>query len=292
VGFNPVESISSTLIQIHRTTIELVQGDLTELHVDAIVNAANRELQLGSGVAGAIRMKGGPTIQAECDAQAPIATGEAVLTGGGRLPARYVIHAVGPRYGEEEAEEKLAEATRRSLAVAEGAGLRSIAFPAISTGVYRFPIARAAEIMLGTILAYVQPGSHLERIVCCLFDAEALGVYKRALAALAPEGDAAEGWGRGEESASPAGGAAGERVLVRARFFAATREAAGREEVELALPARATAGEALAELVARYPALRGHAASLRLAVNLAYVEPRHPLRDGDELALIPPTCGG
>src|SRR4026209_1314172 len=106
-------STQHALLVIDRTAIELVQGDLTEIAADAIVNAANRELVLGSGVAGAIRAKGGPEIQAECDRLSPIATGDAVMTGAGRLKARHVIHAVGPRWGggHEDEDEKLAQAT-------------------------------------------------------------------------------------------------------------------------------------------------------------------------------------
>lgn len=266
------------LLVIDRTAIELVQGDLTEIAADAIVNAANRELKLGSGVEGAIRAKGGPEIQAECDALGPIATGDAVMTGGGRLAARHVIHAVGPRWGEGDEDEKLGQATRRSLALAEEAGLKTIAFPAISTGVYGFPMPRAAEVMLGAALAFVAPGSHLERITFCLAQAEALATFERALAALAPGMTAAER-------------RSGE-IQVLVRCFAAAREATGESELELALPAGATAGDALTGLAARFPGLRGHLGSLRLAVNLAYVPPDHPLANGDEVALIPPTCGG
>ena len=258
-----------------RTAIELVQGDLTEIAADAIVNAANRELQLGSGVAGAIRSKGGPEIQAECDRLGPIATGEAVMTGGGRLKARHVIHAVGPRLGEGDEDEKLACATRSSLALAEAAGLKTIAFPAISTGVYRFPLPRAAEVMLGATLAFVAPGSHLERITFCLADPAALAAFQRALAALTPPEQPSR-----------------ETITVRVRCFAAAREATGEAELVLPLPIGTTAGDALATLVERFPELRGHRSSLRLAVNLAYVTPDHPLQDGDEVALIPPTCGG
>jgi molybdopterin converting factor subunit 1 len=276
--------------QIQRTAIELMQGDITELTVDAIVNAANSALVLGAGVAGAIRRSGGPAIQAECDTLGPIATGQAVLTGAGALKARHVIHAVGPRWtageGEEEAEELLAQATRRSLELAEAKGLRSLAFPAISTGVYGFPIERCAEIMLGTTLAFIAPGSHLERIVFCLFGDQALRVFERELAALGGEGEDARAAGAHAQIS------AGNDVQIAVRFFAATREAVGVEVMTLAFPPGATAGQALAALVTRHPSLAGHAGSLRLAVNRTYVGAEHLLRDGDELALIPPTCGG
>jgi len=273
-----------TALEIGQTAIELVQGDLTELAADAIVNPSNRELVLGGGVAGAIRRKGGPEIQAECYTLGPIETGEAVMTGGGQLKARHVIHAVGPRWGDghQDEDEKLSQATRNSLVLAEDAGLKTIAFPAISTGVYGFPIERAAEVMLGTVLAFVGPGSRLERITFCLFDADALRVFERALASLTGN------TGKNGIAARPAPG----EVQVLVRCFAATREATGQSEVELALPAGATAGQALAALAARFPGLRGHLPSLRLAVNLAYVTPDQVLQSGDEVALIPPTCGG
>ncbi len=164
-------------VKVGKTLLELREGDLTELPADAIVNPANRELELGGGVAGAIRRKGGPTIQAECDRLAPIATGEAVVTGGGTLRARRVIHAVGPRQGEGDEEEKLASATRRVLELAEELSLGWVALPAISTGVFGFPMDRAAEIMLGTTIAFLLPGSRLERVTFCLWGGEAFGIF-------------------------------------------------------------------------------------------------------------------
>ena len=125
--------------------ISLIQGDLTELGVDAIVNAANAHLVLGGGVAGAIRMKGGPIIQEECDRIGGTHVGGAVITGGGNLKAAFVIHAVGPRYGEGDEDEKLRRATLGSLMRATEKGLKSIAFPAVSTGIFEFPKARCAK---------------------------------------------------------------------------------------------------------------------------------------------------
>ena len=122
-----------------RAKIELRQGDLTEADVDAIVNAANNELMLGGGVAGAIRVKGGPSIQQECDRIGTIALGEAAITGAGRLRARHVIHAASMRLGESTSEENLRAATRNSLKRANENSLRTIAFPAIGTGIAGFP---------------------------------------------------------------------------------------------------------------------------------------------------------
>src|SRR6185295_13146168 len=127
-------------------SIALTKGDITALDVDAIVNAANEHLQLGSGVAGAIRRRGGPAIQRECDRIGHCPVGGAVVTGGGDLPARWVIHAVGPvwRGGSAGEEDLLASAVRSSLERAEEIGAKSIALPAISTGIYGFPLDRAA----------------------------------------------------------------------------------------------------------------------------------------------------
>jgi len=149
--------------------LELVEGDITEMQTDAIVNAANAQLILGGGVAGAIRRKGGPKIQAQCNRIGGTFVGGAVITTGGDLKAKYVIHAVGPRMGEGNEDEKLKNATLNSLKVADDNELKSIAFPAISTGIFGFPIQRCAEIMLATAIEYIKGSTGLERIVLCLF---------------------------------------------------------------------------------------------------------------------------
>src|SRR6476620_6760866 len=127
-------------VTLDHTQLELVEGDITELEVDAIVNAANEHLQLGTGVAGAIRQKGGPSIQVECDRIGGAPVGTAVMTGAGNLKARRVIHAVGPRMGEGDEDKKLASAVRAALGLADRRGMKSIALPAISTGTFGFPI--------------------------------------------------------------------------------------------------------------------------------------------------------
>ncbi len=141
---------------INKSIIEFVEGDITEMDTDAIVNAANATLQLGAGVAGAIRRKGGPKIQEECDKIGGTFVGGAVITTGGNLKARYVIHAVGPRMGEGNEDEKLKNATLNSLKVAEENKLKSVAFPAISTGIFGFPLDRCAQIMLSTTIEYLK----------------------------------------------------------------------------------------------------------------------------------------
>lgn len=137
-------------VRINRSYLELVKGDITDLEVDAIVNAADSSLKLGGGVAGAIRRKGGSIIQDECDRIGYCPVGEARITSGGNLKAKYVIHAVGPVYGEGEEDERLMNATLNSLKLAEQYKLSSLALPAISTGIFGFPKDRCADIMLGS----------------------------------------------------------------------------------------------------------------------------------------------
>ena len=167
---------------INGINLELVKGDITDLAVDAIVNAANQHLILGSGVAGAIDRKGGPSIQAECNRIGHCEVGSAVITGGGNLPARYVIHAVGPRMGEGNEPGKLAGATRSSLMLAEQHGLESIAFPAISTGVFGYPMEACARVMLRTMINFTfEDLNSLKRILVCLFDDSALAAFSARL---------------------------------------------------------------------------------------------------------------
>jgi O-acetyl-ADP-ribose deacetylase len=167
-----------------RDKIILRQGDLTEVETDAIVNAANNDLKLGGGVAGAIRTKGGPTIQRECDRVGPIPLGEAAITGAGKLKARHVIHAASMQLGEGTSEENLRAATRNALRRAAEHSLRSIAFPAIGTGIAGFPVDRCAEVMLDEVRAHLHLPASLERVEFVLFDASTLKIFERALAAM------------------------------------------------------------------------------------------------------------
>jgi O-acetyl-ADP-ribose deacetylase (regulator of RNase III) len=171
-----------TMSKDWRARIELRQGDLTDAAVDAIVNAANNDLMLGGGVAGAIRIKGGPTIQQECDRIAPIALGEAAITRAGRLRARYVIHAASMRLGDSTSEANLRTSTRNSLLRAREKSLTTIAFPAIGTGIAGFPIERCAQVMLDEVRAHLSAATTLERVDFVLFDRKSLAVFERVLA--------------------------------------------------------------------------------------------------------------
>jgi O-acetyl-ADP-ribose deacetylase (regulator of RNase III) len=158
--------------------IVLLEGDLTEQAVDAIVNAANSNLQLGAGVAGAIREKGGPGIQAECDRIGPIGVGEAALTGAGNLPARFVIHAAGMALGGRADEPSVRSAMRAALERARERGCRSIAVPAIGAGIAGFPLQRCAEVLLEEARRHLAGETSLEEIRFVLFGEPAYRVFE------------------------------------------------------------------------------------------------------------------
>ena len=173
--------------QIDHTTLELIQADITELTTDAIVNAANEHLVHGGGVAGVISRKGGPAIQRESNEwvrqHGPVRTGSAAITSGGRLKARHVIHAVGPIYdGTPRSAELLASAVRAALQMADDHGLKSIALPAISTGIFGYPIEAAARVMLQVAIEYLKGKTGLERVIFCLYGQRAFDVFVRELA--------------------------------------------------------------------------------------------------------------
>lgn len=164
--------------------IRIVEGNIALLDVEAVVNAANKQLKLGGGVAGAIRNFGGPSIQAECDRLAPIGVGQAVITGGGNLKAGYVIHAVGPVNGEGDEEAKLGGATLSCLQIARDRKIQSLAFPAISTGIYGFPLQKCSRIMLRLTRDFLRENEHPGEVVFCLYGEKAYTVFKETLATL------------------------------------------------------------------------------------------------------------
>jgi O-acetyl-ADP-ribose deacetylase len=171
-------------------TVELTIGDIAAQNdFDAVVNAANAELRIGGGVAGALHRAAGPGLEAETRPLAPIRPGQAVLTSGHRLPNPHVIHCLGPVYGRDEPSDALLSACyREALLLAERGGLRSVAFPAISTGAFGFPIRPAAEIALRTVAELVPSLRSVNRIRFVLYDQDALGVHMHVLEEITSEG--------------------------------------------------------------------------------------------------------
>ncbi len=159
--------------------IVLEQGDLIQAEVEAIVNAANNDLQLGGGVAGAIRRQGGPAIQEECDRLRPIQVGGAAITTGGKLKAKYVVHAASMRLGGRTTAEPLRSSTRRSLELAKEKGVRSIAFPAVGTGIAGFPMRDCAQIMLEEVVKHLEGEITLQQVRFVLYDQKALDAFQQ-----------------------------------------------------------------------------------------------------------------
>ncbi len=164
-------------------TVEILEGDITRIAADAVVNAANEGLRGGGGVDGAIHRAGGPAIMAECRRIGRCPTGQAVITTGGDLPAAYVIPTVGPvwRGGARGEEDLLRSAYEKSLALAVERGLRTIAFPSISTGVYGYPIEQASRVAIGAVLDHLAGETSLEKVIFVLFGAADYAVYEEAM---------------------------------------------------------------------------------------------------------------
>ena len=176
-------------VKIKNSTLELVEGDITKQKVDAIVNAANTSLLGGGGVDGAIHRAGGPVILEECRKIGGCPTGEAVITTGGNLPAKHVIHTVGPVWhdGSRREPELLRNAYKNSLLQAEESNLVSIAFPSISTGAYRFPIDKASYIALLTVIEHLKGKTNIKTALFVLFGTSAFEAYKKTLQQLLAE---------------------------------------------------------------------------------------------------------
>lgn len=169
-------------VKIAKTELLIEQGDLSEWEVDALVNAANSHLWMGAGVAGAIKRKGGVIIEEEAVRQGPIEPGEAVITTAGNLPATHVIHAAAMGQDLKTDAQKIAQATRSSLALADKHKLTSVAFPALGTGVGGFPVAQAAEAMLTAVLAHLKAGNtSLRKVVFVLYQEDAWKAFKDML---------------------------------------------------------------------------------------------------------------
>ena len=180
-------------VTVNQTKLSIVQGDITKQATDAIVNAANPSLMGGGGVDGAIHRAGGPAVLEQCkqivSRQGRLPTGEAVITTGGNLEARYVIHTVGPIWhgGTKGEAELLASAYGESLKLAAESGLSSISFPSISTGAYGYPVAKAAEVALASVIAFIQDVTSLREVTFVLFDPNTHTSYCEALNKLVPE---------------------------------------------------------------------------------------------------------
>ncbi|NWG02318.1 MAG: O-acetyl-ADP-ribose deacetylase [Syntrophaceae bacterium] len=173
-------------INVQKSILEIVQGDITQQETEAIGNAANAALAGGGGVDGAIHRTGGPTLMAELKAKYKgCPTGSAVITGGGNLKAKYVIHAVGPRYsGSPKDPELLSSAYRKSLELCTQNKISSIAFPSISTGIYGYPVEEASRIALKTVMDYLKEHPEIKMVRFVLFDSNTLKVYQEALTEL------------------------------------------------------------------------------------------------------------
>lgn len=168
-------------MKVNGKTLMLVQGDITGRDVEAIVNAANSALKHGGGVAGAIVRRGGQIIQEESDRIGHVPVGNAAITGAGSLPCRYVIHAVGPRMGEGDEDDKLRNAVLNSLMLASGKGLKSIAIPAISSGIFGFPKDRCAAILVREAFRYLSGNlkTSLDHIEFCVYDDLTMDFFRK-----------------------------------------------------------------------------------------------------------------
>jgi len=164
----------------HSDRIEILQGDLTEMDVDAIVNAANNDLQLGGGLAGAIRRKAGPSVQEECNQIGTIPVGGAAITSGGELKARYVIHAASMQLGGRTTAHSLKSSTAHALRIAAQNYIKTIAFPAVGTGIAGFPLKECAEIMLREAARHLNGRTTVEKVYFVLFDREAFSAFESA----------------------------------------------------------------------------------------------------------------
>ena len=192
VSFRENEMNRETLKHLEQKIV-IRQGDLTEMETDAIVNAANNDLILGAGVAGAIRRKGGDEIQRECTAIGSIPVGYAAITTGGKLAAKCVIHAASMQLGGRTTAEALRRSTAHSLRIAAERGLKTIAFPAVGTGIAGFPMKDCSDIMLHEAALHLENGTSLETIYFVLFDDSACEIFKKALKRLRTEAAAAIG---------------------------------------------------------------------------------------------------
>jgi len=178
----------SESMKIHNSLIEVVKGDVTLLEVDAFVFYARHDLQLGSGFGTAVSLRGGPSIQEELDELAPVKTSQVVITGAGKLTADFILHAVGPRFQEEDQGHKLRTTVLKCLRRAEVKGISSLAFPAMGTGFYGVPLELSAETTIRAIRDYLSLNTKIKRVVLCMLDNREYGPFAAQLAMQAAAG--------------------------------------------------------------------------------------------------------
>ncbi len=170
--------------KIRNSTVRLIKGDITDLEVEAFVFYARSDLKLGSGYGNAIAVRGGPSIKKELDLMAPQDVGTAVITSAGNLKAKYIIHAVGPKFQEENTEEKLKKTLQSILRLAEEKGIKQLALPPLGTGFYGIPLPLCAEIMIAEIQSHLQNGSNLQEVILCALDTREYVPFQKRLEGL------------------------------------------------------------------------------------------------------------
>lgn len=177
-----MEQTTSEQSAINKTQVSLIIGDITDIEVDAFVFYAEHDLKLGTGFGTAISTRGGPTIQKELDTLAPLKTGEAVVTEAGRLKAKYIVHAVGPRFQEEDIPAKLRITVENTLKAADAKEIQKLALPAMGAGFYGIPLPVCAEVMLDTIKSYLKGDTGIKELILCVLDSREHAPFKAALA--------------------------------------------------------------------------------------------------------------
>ena len=176
--------LSGPQINVNDSVVRLVRGDITELEVDAFVFYAQEDLVLGSGFGGMIAVRGGPSVQKELDELAPVPPLQAVVSGAGKLPARHIIHAVGPRFREDDIEKKLMETMENTLSRAEENEVTSLAFPAMGAGYYGIPNDVSARVMLNPLQRHLQGSTGLKEVIICVLDTPQFNAFESALVGL------------------------------------------------------------------------------------------------------------
>jgi len=169
--------------RINQSVVKLIRGDIADLEVDAFVFDARTDLKLGSGYGGAITQRGGPVVQKELDAIGSLKVGQVVVTGAGNMKAEHIIHAVGPKFQEEDEDRKMREAVKNALIAADERGIRRVAFPPMGTGLYAFPLGKCAKLMFDVVKSYLENSSAIEEVVFCVRDTREYEPFEAELSA-------------------------------------------------------------------------------------------------------------